>query len=321
MKNKHIKDTVLILDLQLFNDGGAGTGTGDGAASTGETGVAAVPQRKGAKNAAPEIRYGIQEGDVQVADAQTTADTESAKTTTQAQDRNAAFEELIKGEYKDLFDARMQDVIQKRLKTTKETVDKYEALSPTLDLLFKKYGVKDGDVSALSRAIEEDDTFFEEEAMRRNMSVENLREMRKIERENEELRRASKDREARENADRLYSAWMTQTEEAKKVYPGIDLKTELNNPKFVSLLRSNIDVRTAYEVIHKDEIIPAAMQFAVQSAEKQIVNSIASGKRRINENGASAQSPAMVKSDVTQLTRADRENIRKQVAGGARIKF
>lgn len=318
MKTTILKDVLLPLDLQLFADGGAGSGTGDGGASTGVSGAAAVSQTKGAKSTAPEIKYGIQDDGTQVA-AENPATNGVA--TPAAKDRAAVFEEMIRGEYKDLFDARMQDTVQKRLKSTKETVDRYEALSPVLDLMYKKYGVKDGDVTALSKAIEEDDAFYEDEAMERNMTVEQLREWRKIERENAELRRASAEKERRENADRLYSEWMKQSDAMKDVYPSFDLETELSNPKFLSLLRSNIDVRTAFEVIHKDEIIPAVMRYSAQTVEKKLANSIATAGRRAAENGSSSQGAAVVKSDVSQLTRADRQNIRNQVARGAKIKF
>ena len=132
----------LRLNLQLFAEGAGSAGVGTGAeGAQGVTEAAAVPQtKKGVKsNPLANVKYGIQEEAVQTADVQdnTTTVTESV----QQPDRNAEFEKLIKGEYKDLYDARMQDTIQKRLKGSKETVDKYNALSPTLELLAKKYGI------------------------------------------------------------------------------------------------------------------------------------------------------------------------------------
>ena len=124
-----------------------------------------------------------------------------------------------------------------------------------------------------------------------------------------------------ENGKKLYTAWMQQADEAKKVYPSFDLRAEMNNPKFVDLLRSNIDVRTAYEVIHKDEIIPAAMQFTAQTVESKIAKKIASNGARPSENGMSSQSAAVVKSDVSQLSKADRAEIIRRVQRGEKIRF
>ena len=97
------------LMLQLFAEGGDG-GTG-AEGTTGVTEAAAVPQKKGVKsNPLESVKYGIQEESAPAAEVQ--------KTTEAPADRNAEFEKLIKGEYKDLYDARMQKAIRSRLKAT-----------------------------------------------------------------------------------------------------------------------------------------------------------------------------------------------------------
>ncbi len=307
----------LMLDLQLFADGGAGDGGTGAEGAKGDTAAAALPQTKGEKaNPLANVKYGIQgeEGTVPAAEEQV------AQTATQ--DREAAFEALIKGEYKDLYDARMQDTIQKRLKGSKETVDRYNALTPTLELLANKYGVKDfNDIEALNKAINDDDSYFEEEALEKGITVEQLKEIKKMERENAELRRQMQEQRTQENANKLYSAWMEQAEDAKKVYPSFDIKAEMANPKFIDLLKSNIDVRTAYEVLHKDEIIPAAMQFTAQQVEQKLVNKMIAGGARPTENGMSSQGAAVVKSDVSQLSKEDRAEIIRRVQRGEKIRF
>lgn len=307
------------LDLQLFAEGGAAAGDGGTAAegAKGVTAAAALPQTKGVKaNPLADVKYGKQEGasDVPAAEGQ--------QAQTAAPSREAQFEAMIKGEYKDLYDARIQDTLSKRLKGLNQTAEKYNALTPTLEILAKKYGVKDaGDVEALAKAIEADDSYFEEEALEKGITVEQLKEIRKMEKENAELRRQMEEQQTQERANKLYASWMEQAENAKQVYPSFDLKAEMGNPKFVDLLKSNIDVRTAYEVIHKDDILPAAMQFTAQQVEKKIVNKMMAGRARPAENGMNSQGAAVVKSDVSQLSRADRDEIRRRVARGERITF
>ena len=301
---------IPMLNLQLFAEG-AGAGEGGTAEGQGVTGAAALPQTKGEKNnPLASVKYGIQE-EAPAAEVQKTA----------TPDRNATFEALIKGEYKDLYDAKMQDTIQKRLKGTKETVDKYNALQPVLEILGKKHGVDAADIEALTKAIEEDDSYFEDEALEKGMTVQQLKEFKKMERENAELKAMKDEQKRQEEGKKLYSAWMQQADEAKKVYPSFDLRAEMNNPKFLDLLKSNIDVRTAYEVLHKDEIIPAAMQFTAQTVESKIAKSIASNGARPSENGMSSQSAAVVKSDVSQLSKADRAEIIRRVQRGEKIRF
>ena len=303
---------IPMLNLQLFAEG-AGAGDGGTAEGQGVTEAAALPQTKGEKNnPLSGVKYGIQE-EAPAAEVQT-------KTVAQP-DRNAEFEKLIKGEYKDLYDAKMQDTIQKRLKGQKETVDKFNALTPTLELLAKKYGVDASDIEGLNKAIGEDDSYYEQEALEKGMTVQQLKEVKKMERENAELKAQMEEAQRQENGKKLYAAWMQQADEAKKVYPSFDLRAEMNNPKFVDLLRSNIDVRTAYEVLHKDEIIPAAMQFTAQTVESKLAKSIASNGARPSENGMSSQSAAVVKSDVSQLSKADRAEIIRRVQRGEKIRF
>lgn len=304
------------LNLQLFAEG---TGTGDGGTGAGGQGVteaAALPQTKGVKNnPLSNVKYGKQE-EVHAADVQS----EEVQTETTV-DRNAEYKKLIRGEYKDLYDAEVNDTVRKRVKNYQDTVDKYNALAPTLEMLAKKYGVDAADVNALNKAIEEDDAYYEDEALEKGISVEQLKNIRKMERENADLRRQMQEQQVRDNANKLYATWMDQSSQLKSVYPSFDLNAELQNPQFVNLLKSNVDVRTAYEVIHKDEIIPAAMQFTAKTVEQKIANNIAAGSKRPTENGMSSQSAAVVKSDVSQLSKADREEIIRRVQRGEKISF
>ena len=308
MENKNL--FPMLLNLQLFAEGAGDGGTGAEGAM-GATATAAMSQTKGVKNPLADVKYGIQE---EISPA-------SEVNPTPTEDRNAKFEELIKGEFKDLYDARMQDTIQKRLKGSKETVEKYEALAPTLEILAKKYGVDASDVKALNKAIEEDDSYFEEEALEKGITVEQLKEIRKMERENADLKRQMEEQNRKENANKLYAQWMEQADSAKQVYPTFDLRAEMQNPKFVDLLRSNIDVKTAFEVIHKDEIIPAAMQYTAQQVEQKIANKIIANGARPTENGNSSQGASVTKSDVSQLTKEDRAEVNRRVLRGDRITF
>lgn len=299
------------LDLQLFAEGATAGDGGTGVSGQGETGVAALPQKGDKNSSLANVKYGKQDDTV----AQT-ADVQIA-----TEDRSAKFKELIKGEYKDLYDAEVQGILQKRLKNTNETVEKYNSLQPTLETLAKKYGVDASDIKALNKAIEEDDSYFEEEALEKGITVEQLKAYRKMERENAELRHQMEEQAKKDNADKLYKKWMDEAEATKQVYPSFDLATELQNPKFLDLLTNGVDARTAYEVAHHDEIIHGAMQFTAQTVEKKLTDSIASGSRRPTENGMSSQSAAVVKDDVTRLSKADRDEIIRRVQRGEIIRF
>ena len=296
---------ILKLDLQLFAEG---SGTAEG--TSGVTGTDAASP-KGVKDSLADVQYGVQQS----------APAAEVQEEAAQPDRNAEFERLIRGEYKDQYNQRVQDTIQKRLKGTQETVDKFNAMSPMLDMLSRKYGVDASDIEALSKAIQEDDSYYEDEAMEKGITVQQLKEIRRLERENAEFKKSQQEQANQAKAAQLVAAWQEQAQQTKSVYPGFDMDTEMQNPQFVNLLRSNVDVRTAFEVLHKDEIIPAAMQYTAQQTKSKIAKSIAAGGARPAENGISSQSAARVKSDVTQLSKADREEVYRRAARGEKITF
>lgn len=284
---------IRSMNLQLFAEGAGGEG---GTSSDGATGVQA---------GAPDLQTGV---NAQIPGAQQSGP-----------DKNADFDSLIKGDYKEQFEKKVQDIVQRRLKSSKETVDRFNALAPTLEMLSRKYGVDASDIDALNSAIADDDTYYEEEAIQRGMTVQQLKEVRKMERENAELRRQVQEREQQEQAERDIANWMKQAEEASKVFPGLDLGVELQNPQFVDLLRNNIDLQTAYFAIHHRELVPQAMQFAAKKAAQNVTENVIANGARPQENGTHSQSSANYKGDVSKLTRAQREEIDRRVARGERI--
>ena len=306
----------MLLNLQLFAEGAGGDGGTGAEGATGASATAAVSQNKGVKsNPLANVQYGVQPT---VAEETSPA---AKVVENPTEDRNAKFEALIKGEYKDLYDAKVSDTVQKRLKASKETVDRYNELAPTLEALAKKYGVDASDIKALNKAIEDDDSYYEQEALEKGVTVEQLKEIRKMEKENADLKRQMEEQNRRDNANKLYAQWMEQEKQTKTVYPSFNLREEMQNPKFVDLLRSNIDVRTAYEVIHKDDIIAGAMQFTAKKVEQNLTNKIIANGARPSENGNSSQGASVTKSDVSTLTKADRAEIARRVARGEKISF
>ena len=289
------------INIILFSDGGDG---GDGA------GVSAGDAGQQETGDLSNVVYGKQSDDAGQISVQING-----------QKRADEFKALIKGEYKDLYDAEVQGIIQKRFKATDEKVKQFEALSPVLDILYTKHGVKAGDIDALTKAIQEDDSYYEEEALEKGMSVETLKAVKKMERENAALKEQMSAKENREQADQLYAKWMEQAEKTKQVYGNFDLKTETQNSDFVQLLKSGVDVKTAFEVVHKDEILADAMRFASNETRDKLSASIRANGRRPSEGGIGGGVPTVVKADVTKLTKQDRAEIARRVRMGERISF
>ncbi len=301
---------IPVLHLQLFADGGAagGGGAGDGA-GTGVTAPAAGVQTTGVKSN-PQAADGTPAAEVQ-------------KTEPAVVDRKAEFDRMIKGDYKDLYDSKVQEIVQRRLKGPSEAAEKYRALTPTLELLAKHYGVEDpADIKALTAAIEADDSLIEKLAMEKNMTPDEYRRIQKVERENAKLKREVAERQQKEAAAKQYQIWMNQAEQAKNFYPSLNLDAELTNPVFRDLIKNPIiSIQTAYEIIHKDEITAGLLRHATEQASKQVAASVAANGARPAENGSGAQSPATVKLDPSKMTKAQRQDFRRRAAMGEKISF
>ena len=295
--------------LQLFAEGGGEGGTEAG--TTGQTEAAPVqPQRSGAKNPLANVQYG------------TDADPAAAgQENVNPDDRAAQFEALIKGEYKDLYEDRLKDTISKRLKGTEETVKRYDALSPVLGLLAQKYGVDANDAEALSKAIEEDETFYEDEALEKGLTVQQVKEMRKVQRENEALKQQLEERKTEAQAKATFAQWVQEAELVKQLYPSFDLNEELQNSTFRRQLMSGVPMQHAFESLHTREIIGGAMQFTAGKVAGKIANHVASGMKRPAEGAMGNQGAVVSKRNVSQLTKADRQEILRRASRGEKIGF
>ena len=83
-----------------------------------------------------------------------------------------------------------------------------------------------------------------------------------------------------------------------------------------------IDVRTAYEVVHKDQLQPQMMAVAAQQTERRLSTAIQSGSRRVAENGLSPSSGAVpITNDPSALTPEQRRQLVMRAKRGEVIPF
>lgn len=320
---------LLKFNLQFFGEGGgdggaavAGADSFGGEAEATSVGEIDAPKKTGRKsNPLANVRYGKQSQDDNVTDSQ--GKTPETMVTTKSSEQKATdFENLIKGEYKSEFDARVQNIINKRFGKVQQTEEQMKSLQPVLDMLSQKYGVDKGDFDSLSKAIQDDDAYYEEEALKKGLSVKQLKEMKKLERENEGLKRAQEEAQAKQQSQQILSKWMQQTDEFNTKYGmNIDFGIEAQNPDFVAILKNGSSVEAAYRAVHFDEMMGGAMFKTAQAVTEKMANNLQAKASRPVENGISSRATATVKTDVNSLTRKDREEIERRVARGERISF
>ena len=192
-------------------------------------------------------------------------------------------------------------------------------MNPLMDMLSARYGLKSDDTAGLMKALEADESFLEDAAAKNDMPPAKYREFLQMKGENERLKNQNEEQLKQQQRDQQYAVWEQQAAQARQKFPNLDLNVESQNPQFRQLLFAGIDVGTAYSVLHQDDILAGAMQYTAQTVKQKVANSIAAGNSRPAENGASGQSAAIIKSDPSKWTKADREEARRRVARGEKI--
>lgn len=234
-------------------------------------------------------------------------------------DRAAEFERMIKGDYREEYEKRFKQGLDRRFKETEALRQQTEAARPLMELLAGKYGVDAGDMDALVKAAEADESYYEQEAAEKGLSVQQLKEFKRMERENASLKAAAEERQRVERASQVQARWAQETEAMKAVYPNFDFAQESQNERFIGLLTRGVDVRTAYEVVHNDEIISGAMQFATQKATEKTVNNIRARGMRPDEGGLGTHPAGDGQLDVSKLTKQQRADMAKRALRGEEI--
>lgn len=311
-------DIYLPVSLHLFEGEGGGEGgtQGDAVAQT----VPGNTRRGKSSGEYDNVLFGKQPeqvdgtpvaGEKQEAEVQTTSNT--------LEERRQSFKDLIKGEYKDLYDEEVQTILKRRLKDEKGLKEQVSQMQPIIDLLNQKYQVQGGDMAKLMEAIEGDDVYWADAAEEAGMTVEQYKKFQKLQRDNEQLIREQQMRQGQENANRQVQAWYQQAEALKATYPSFDLAAESQNPQFLSMLKSGVPVQHAYEVVHMEEIKAAERQLAAKAAEKQVTANVRARGSRPAENGTNSQGAFTIKNDPSKWSKKDRAEVVRRAQRGEQI--
>ena len=327
------------LNLQLFAGEGAGDGGGEGAA-TGVTAVdpgqqrlleLGVPADKIRKNRAYKLNTpapntaAAGQGKAQEQKQEQAAAAENPTEENQTKTSNRmSWDEIMKDPE---YNKQMQAVVQSRLRSAKGAEDTLGKLAPALELLARKHGQDPAniDYEALAKAINDDESFYEEKALEMGVPLETAKRIDQQERDTARQQREEA-RTLEQQAFQNHIMKLEQQGEAmKKVFPNFDLRKELQNPAFARMTSPNIgiSVEDAYYAVHRNEIQTAAMQVTAQKVKQKISNDIQAGSRRPSENGASGQAPSVTTFDYSKASAEQRKAfknfIRSEAAQGRKV--
>lgn len=205
----------LWLGLQLFGGEGGSGGTGSAGSASGDGGGTAAPGETTAP-AAGESRLrelGVPESVLQkranrakkssyqpaVAQQKAEKDTEPTQQAAAAEPTTTPTEESKPDEpaaarmsWDEImadpeYNKQMQSTIQARLKSAKSAEENLGKLAPAIELLTRKYGLdpKNLDADALTKAISDDNSYYEDKALEMGVPVETAKKIDQMERENE----------------------------------------------------------------------------------------------------------------------------------------
>ena len=304
MFNKIIR--LLPVNLKLF-DGEGGGGEAGGATAGGiETSQSTAADTKGGT---PVVVYGKPK-DTPAAGEETVQDATGQKTPEQLR---TEYEAWRKGEYKQFFDADVQNIINKRFRETKTLESQLAAMNPIIELLSEKYGTED--IAQLSALVRQDS--IEDLADAAGMTVEQYEAVMKVRQENKLLKEKQRTFEAEQKINQQVQQWNQEAETLKAKYPTFDLAAEAQNKQFLDLLRSGVTVEAAYQVIHMDEIIAGT----AKQAQQNLADNIKAKGNRPQESAAKGTQGVIIKSDPSKLTAEDRAEIARRVMMGEEITF
>ena len=306
----------LLLNLQLFADGG-GDG-GDGGSASASVGEALGGKTSGEKEIPASIpekakkyyQKAMEKHSGSTTDVTTQNSDNGQPTNDQGTTEKLSYADLIKSdEYKEEHKAYMDKTISDRLKKYKgieENLGKHKEL---LDTVAYKYGVSPDDenfIEVLKEKIDADDSYYENYAMEHDISAEEARRIVTMERKASQFD-AQKEAEAKQEQVRQQIMILRQNaEKTKAQFPDFDLDTEMQDERFRRLCAAtNGDTTAAFKACHHDEIIANTMRVASRQIQNQTAQAVSANKSRPIENGISSTAPSVVQQDFRNMNLQD----------------
>lgn len=280
----------------------------------------------GASEGAPDGTV-VETGD----DAQTNEGVNSAdaeQNVTENPETKVSFDDLIKGEYKDEYNEKVNKIVRQRLKGTQQELDNatstLDALQPMLQILADKYKVNDyTDIDAIIQSIENDNSMLEDEALERGMDVDTLKHVKAMERENNRLRAAEQQSIEEQQRQEKFARIAQEGEELKNLYPNFDLDAEISNPEtgeqFVKMLEFGFSVQNAFESLHLAELQNITNEAITAKAVEKVANNVKANQKRPSENGLNNQTGSKVSKDISSLSREEIDDIIRRAQSGETI--
>lgn len=224
------------------------------------------------------------------------------------------------------FNERIQGIVQSRLKEESAASEKLNALAPLLQQLAKDRGVDIDvsnlntlDVNAFTRAMQQDDSFFESKAAELGVTPDVAKEIIGLQEFRDDTLKQQEEQAQRAAFEAHVGKLFQQAEELKAILPDFDLDREFQNERFVQLTspQAGLSVEEAYFALHHDEMQAAGMAAAARVAQEKIANSVRANRMRPQESGGGGAPAEPPRQHYSKMTAAERADLRRQIQQAA----
>lgn len=296
-----MNNRILLYDFHLFDGEGAGA----------EASTAGSEQTK-----EPKIEYGKSTGD---GPAPSQVGTDKG-----GEDISAEWKALTGkgGKFHDLYGQDVSSAIQQRFKNQADLQGQVDKISNDLSPLFMNYGLKAGDFEGLKNAIANDDVFYQAQAERVGLDVQQYKENLKLKAEAERGRQITEAYEQQQRQNEMFAQWEGEADDLRQAFPAFDLGLEIeHNENFAKMITSGIPVRDAFLATHANEIFAGANANASAQATQNVINTIQQRASRPAEGAMHPGAAIVRKSDPSSLSNDDIDEINRRVAMGETVSF
>lgn len=299
-----MENRILLYNFHLFE------GEGEGAPS----------QNAGSEQAEKpqQVEYGKPRGEG-AAPSQVGSDSASVGNSPEAE-----FAALVGkgGRYHDIYGQMVSSAVQQRFKNQADLSGQIDQISNDLSPLFLNYGLKAGDFEGLKEAIAHDDAFFQAQAERAGLDVNQYKENLKLKAEAERGRQITEAYEQQQRQNAMFAQWENEAVDLQQAFPAFDLGLEIeHNEEFARLIFNGVPVRNAFLTTHAEEIFAGANEHASKQATQNVINTIQQRASRPAEGAMHPGAAIVRKSDPSSLSNEDIDEINRRVANGEAISF
>lgn len=285
MKNK------ILLNLRQFD------GEGDGTESTGT-------------QAETDTR-------TQESDSSQVAAEKSESEPTSEEDLEKEFDTLIKGKYKEQFNARQQKAIKSRFQESEATKAELQAAAKLKDTIALRYGLENASTDDIIAAVQKDESFLEEAAAKAGLSTAQYRSLATMQQRAVNAERALEEEHKAKLREDFSRKLQNDISACQKVFPDFDFETECaENEQFKELVKSGVDMTKAYKFVHMDELMADGMAMAAHKGAENTAKAVKNNLRRPNEAGASGQAAVTIAVDFSKMSDEEFRTYQEKLMAG-----